>query len=288
MASNKYVRSTKPKSKQEGKVLHQIDQRMKKLLKDYVNGSLSEEQIRQETEHVQATLEKETMNRLTIIQLIRENKLTKECVNYYEVKRLEDLTYRQLLEYARVKELTLTDNRCKTKNPSCMSRKELVDAIVHSKYHDMFLYRYDLINVSDASIEQLRDFAVEYNLNTLPHGRTKGETKKLKEISTLLGIIKENGMIQDMLKKYELSHISNVSISQLEEFTVLHHLVSKEIFCPLVGIDMDDYDRYKERLRMIDGLRDRRELRKCLEMFDLSSVSDLCVYHMQMYNERKR
>ena len=104
----------------------------------------------------------------------------------------------------------------------------------------------------------------------------------------LLNIIKENDMIQDMLKKYELSHISNVSISQLEEFCVLHYLVSKEVFCPLVGIDVEDYDSYKERLKMIDDLRERRELRKCLESFDLSSVSELCTYHIQMYNERKR
>lgn len=288
MSNKKYVRSTKPKSKQEGKVLHQIDQRAKKLLEGYLNGTLTAEQVNQQTAHIQETLKKESINRLVLIELIREHKLTRDCLDTYGVTRIEELSYKKLLEYTKRKELSLTDYRCKSKNPSCMTKRELVDAISYSKYSDLFLYRYDVINVSDASIEQLRTFAIEYHLDTLPHGKTKAETKKLKEINTLLNIIKENGMIQEMLNKYHLSQISSVSISQLEEFTVLHYLVSKEVFCPLVGIDVEDFDEYKERLRMIDDLRNRKELRKCLETFGLSSVNELAIYHIQMYNERKR
>ena len=288
MGNKKYVRSTKPKSKQEGKVLHQIDRQTKKLLQDYLDGSISAEQVNQQTAHIQELLKKENMNKLVLIQLIRDSKLTKDCMETYNVRRLEELSYKKLLEYTKKKELSLTDYRCKTKNPSCMTKKELIDVISYSQYQDIFLYRYDVINVGDASVEQLRSFALEFHLDTLPQGKTKAETKKLKEINVLLNIIKENDMIQEMLDKYHLSHISNVSISQLEEFTVLHHLVAKEVFCPLVGIDEEEFDDYKERLRMIDNLRSNKELRKCLETYGLSSVSELSTYHIQMYNERKR
>lgn len=288
MGNKKYKRSTKPNSKQEGKVLRQIDRQAKKMLQDYLDGTITEEQVHQQTERIQATLKKESLNRLSLIELIKESKLTKDCISVYGVKRLEDLSYKQLIEYTKKKELELTDYRCKTKNPSCMTKKELVDVITFSKYHDLFLYRYNVINAQDADIEQLRSFALEYHLDTLPHGRTKAETRKLKEINTLLGIIRENDMIQDMLVKYQLSHISNVSISQLEEFSVLHYLVSKEVFCPLVGIELEEFDVYKDRLRKIDELRERKELRKCLDMYELTSVSDLTISHIEMYESRKR
>ena len=288
MGNKKYRRSTKPNSKQEGKVLRQIDRQAQRMLQDYLDGVLTEEQVHQQTERIQATLKKESLNRLSLIELIKENKLTKDCLETYGVRRLEDLSYKKLIEYTKKKELSLTDYRCKTKNTSCMTKKELVDLITFSKYHDLFLYRYNLINVLDAEIEQLRSFALEHHLDTLPHGKTKSETRKLKEINTLLNIIRENDMIQDMLEKYQLSHISNVSISQLEEFTVLHYLVSKEVFCPLVGIELEEFDIYKERLRKIADLRERKELKKCLELYELSSVSDLTLSHIEMYESRKR
>ena len=121
MKNGKYVRSTKPSSKEEGMVLRAIDREMDRLLREYVQGGISDEQIRVETERIQSNLSKENIKRKTLIQLIIDHHLIDECKMTYGVKRLDDLSYRQLIEFTKKKELSLSDYRNITKNPSTFS-----------------------------------------------------------------------------------------------------------------------------------------------------------------------
>lgn len=283
MKKRKHIKSTKPSSKEEGKVLRAIDREMDRLLRAYVQGGISDEQMRVETARIQSNLNKENIKRKTLIQLIMDNNLVGECKKMYGVARLEDLSYKKLIEFTKKKELSLSDYRNITKSPYQMTKKELVNCIAYSRFCEMFLHTYNLINVSDASIEDLREFAIKHNLDTIIQGKNKTETKKLREINVLLRIVKDNDMIQEMLEKYELSHISNVSISQLEEFTVLRSLVSKEVFCPLVGIKEEDFYLYRERLEKIDTIRRAKCLKDCLAMYGESSVSYLTSEQLSVY-----
>ena len=79
MKKGKHVRSTKPSSKEEGKVLRDIDRKMDRLLREYVQGGISDEQIRVETARIQANLSKENIKRKTLIQLIIDHRLIDEC-----------------------------------------------------------------------------------------------------------------------------------------------------------------------------------------------------------------
>jgi len=283
MKNRKHRRSTKPSSKEEGVVLRQIDREMDRLLREYVHGGISDEQIRRETARLQENLNKENIKIKTLIQLILDNHLADECKKMYGVRRLEDLSYKRLLEFTKKKELSLSDYRNITKSPTQMTKKELVNCITYSRFCDLFLNMYNVINVSDAPTETLRKFAIEHNLDTIIQGKNRVETKKLREINVLLRIVKDNDMIQEMLEKYELSHISNVSISQLEEFTVLRSLVSKEIFCPLIGIKEEDFYAYRERLEKIDIIRRAKCIKDCLAMYELSSVSYLTIEQLESY-----
>lgn len=283
MKNGKYVRSTKPSSKEEGKVLRAIDREMDRLLREYVQGGISDEQIRVETARIQSNLSKENIKRKTLIQLIIDHRLIDECKMAYGVSKLDDLSYRQLIEFTKKKELSLSDYRNITKHPSSMTRKELINCIRYSRFCDMFLHIHGVIDLNDAPTEVLRSFAIDHNLDTIVQGKSKAETKKLREINVLLRIVKDNDMIQEMLEKYELSHISNVSISQLEEFTVLRSLVSKEIFCPLVGIKEEEFYDYRERLEKIDAIRKAKCIKACLAMYGESSVSYLTTEQLDAY-----
>ena len=282
---NKYRKSTKPGSKQTAVVYSRIDGEMKKALKEYIDGSLSDEQINQVTHNVQTSLSRLNIKIQTLIQLIKENGMINECVQEYGVKKINELTYKQLLAFCRKNELELVDYSLKEKSPYTMTRKELENCIRYSKYYDMFLSVYNVIDLKTASIEELRKFALEHNLSIITQGKTKKETKKLKEIRVLLNGVKENDMIQELIEKYELSLVSNVSISQLEEFCVLISLVSKETFCSLIGIEEDKFYEYRERLEKIDFIRSQKSLKKCLAMYGESSVSALSIDQINAYIE---
>lgn len=230
MKNKKYVKNVKPTTKQEAVVYSKIDKKMDSLLREYVNGSISDEQINQQTKYFNSLLEKENTNRLVLIELIIEHKLTKVCLEAFNKRKMEDVSYRQLIKF--------------------------------TKEHQLVL---DKINTS----------------------KSRKENENIKKFNKLIKIIKENDMFKEFMDKYELSHASNASISQLEEFVLLNELISDVDFIRIVKINEEDLDEYKKRLETINLLRDNKEVRNCVKSYGVSSISDLSTEQIEDYINNK-